>query len=59
MNRVMVFGSVLGIALLGCQSQPISTTDTTVAAEMPGTNGLAELAPDKVVLHVSGLACPF
>ncbi len=59
MNRIVVFSGVLGLGLIGCQSQPISTTDTTAAAETPGVNELAELAADRVVLYVSGMACPF
>ena len=59
MNRIVVFSGVLGLGLIGCQSQLISTTDTTAAAETPGVNELAELAADRVVLYVSGMACPF
>ena len=53
----MLCSSVLGIAMVGCQSQP--TTDTSAAAETTGVNELAELAANRVVLHVSGMACPF
>lgn len=59
MNRVVVFSGVLGLGLIGCQSQPISTTDTIAAAQSNGVNDLAEPAADRVVLHVSGMACPF
>lgn len=59
MNRVIVCSGVLGIAMIGCQSQPIATTDTIAAAQSNGVNEPAELAADRVVLHVSGMACPF
>ncbi len=55
----MLCSNVLALALIGCQSQPTTTTDTSAAAETTGANNLAEPAADRVVLHVSGMACPF
>lgn len=59
MNRVMICSGALGIALIGCQSQPTMSTETTAAAQSSSVNEVADIAADRVVLHVSGLACPF
>ncbi len=59
MNRIVVFSGVLGLGMIGCQSQPTATTDTTAAAQSTGVDEVADIAADRVVLYVSGLACPF
>jgi len=55
----MICSGALGIALIGCQSQPTVTTDATAAAQSTDVHDMTDLAADRVVLHVSGMACPF